>query len=154
MVVARSVDLQRGLDYLAGRPEIDMDQLTALGTSIYSHELIPFAVETRYRAIVLLSAGVPASEARAIPEANAIHFAPRISAPTLLINGRYDETLSIARDVEPLFFLFRQPKRLELLDGGHIPPLDAWVPMAREWLARAGTPAGGYLGVDSRHQDW
>jgi pimeloyl-ACP methyl ester carboxylesterase len=125
---------------LATRDEIDMTRLSAFGTSIYSREFVPFAVETRYQSFVFLAAGLPAAEARTIAQASAIHFIPRISGPTLVINGRYDETLSVRTEVEPLFALLAEPKRLVLLDGGHIPPLDAWVPVARDWLARTTPP--------------
>lgn len=137
LTVARTVDLQRGIEYLATRPELDMARLAAFSTSAYSNELIVLAVESRYRAIVLLSAGLPDTESTAAPEANAINFVPRITVPTLMLAGRYDELLSLSAEVEPLYRLFRSPKRLEVFDGGHIPPIAAWLPVARAWLEKA-----------------
>jgi formylglycine-generating enzyme required for sulfatase activity len=134
LLVHRAVDLQRGLDYLATRREIDMSRLAAFGTSIWSSELIPFAIEKRYRAIVLLSAGIPATEGEALPEANAVNFVPRVSPPTLVLLGRHDESMSYEAESEPLFALFTPPKSLRLFDGGHVPPLSAWVPVAISWL--------------------
>ena len=62
LTAARTIDLQRGIEYLRTRPDIDMARLAAFGTSSYSNELIVLAVESRYRAIVLLSAGLPVTE--------------------------------------------------------------------------------------------
>ena len=137
LTAARTIDLQRGIEYLRTRPEIDMARLAAFGTSSYSNELIVLAVESRYRAIVLLSAGLPVTENTALPEANAINFVPRVTAPTLIVAGRYDETLSLATEVEPLYRLIRAPKHLEVVDGGHIPPMALWLPVARTWLEKA-----------------
>jgi hypothetical protein len=137
LAVARTIDLRRGIEYLESRPEIDMARLAAFATSSYSNELIVLAVESRYRAIVLLSAGLPLTEGTAAAEANAINFLPRITAPTLVMAGRYDETLSLATEVEPLYQLLRAPKHFEVIDGGHIPPLALWLPVARTWLEKA-----------------
>jgi hypothetical protein len=133
-LVQRTIDLQRGLDYLATRPDIDFGRLAAFGTSIWSSEIIPFAIERRYRTIVLLAAGLPRTESRALPEANAINFVPRIAAPTLMLTGRYDESISWDAEGEPLYRLLPEPKSLRLFDGGHTPPLAAWVPVAMDWL--------------------
>ena len=137
LTVARTIDLQRGIEYLETRSEIDMARLAAFGTSSYSNELIVLAVESRYRAIVLLSAGLPVTESAAAPEASAINFMPRVTAPTLIVAGRYDETLSLATEVEPLYRLLRAAKHLEVIDGGHIPPMALWLPVARTWLEKA-----------------
>ena len=59
------------------------------------------------------------------------------AAPTLIVAGRYDETLSLAAEVEPLYQLLGAPKRLEVIDGGHIPPVALWLPLARTWLEKA-----------------
>ena len=124
----------RGVGLLATRPELDLGRRAAFGTSIWSAEIIPFAVERRYRTIVLLAAGLPRTESRALPEANAINFAPRIGAPTLMLIGRYDESISWDAEGEPLYRLLPEPKHVRLFDGGHTPPLAAWVPVATEWL--------------------
>jgi formylglycine-generating enzyme required for sulfatase activity len=118
ILVNRSIDLQRGLDYLATREEVDMASLAAFGTSIWSSELIPFAVERRYRAIVLLSAGLSAREGVSLPEASAINFVPRFNAPTLMLAGRHDETISYAVSAAPLLALLPEPKSIRLFDGG------------------------------------
>ncbi len=134
VLVQRAIDLQRGIDYLTTRPDLDASRIAAFGTSIWSSELIPFAVERRYRSIVLLAAGMPATEARALPEANAINFLPRFGAPTLMMLGRHDESISYRHEGEPAFALLPTPKRLQPFDGGHMPPLAAWIPVATAWL--------------------
>jgi pimeloyl-ACP methyl ester carboxylesterase len=143
VLVNRSVDLQRGLDYLATRPEIDMSRLAGWGTSIWSAELVPFAVEQRYRAIVLLAAGIPRTEITVAPEANAVNFVSRFGAPTLMLVGRHDESISYEAEAEPLFKLLPAPKSLRLFDGGHIPPVSMWIPVLADWLnARLGPVKG------------
>jgi pimeloyl-ACP methyl ester carboxylesterase len=86
--------------------------LVAFGTSIWSSELIPFAIETRYRALMLLPAGIPTSESDALAEANAVNFVPRIGTPTLVLSGRHDESLSYEAGAAPLFALLPSPKSL------------------------------------------
>jgi pimeloyl-ACP methyl ester carboxylesterase len=133
-IVTRAIDLQRGLDYLATRPEVDMNRLVGFGASIWSNELIGFGIEQRYRGVVFLASGVPSFESRALPEANAMHFVPRIRTPVLMMNGRFDESMSWDDEVEPLFRLLPEPKQLQAFDGGHMPPLKEWLPLVTGWL--------------------
>lgn len=48
--------------------------------------------------------------------------------------GRHDESLSYEAESAPLFALLPSPKSLRLFDGGHVPPLAAWIPVATAWL--------------------
>jgi hypothetical protein len=49
-------------------------------------------------------------------------------------HGRYDEDVALKTEAEPLYKLLREPKRLVLYDGGHIPPLGFFVPIMCGWL--------------------
>lgn len=69
-----------------------------------------------------------------LPEANPINFAPRIKPPKLLLNGKYDEASPYETEALPLYNLLCEPKRLALLDGGHVPPLEERVPVINKWL--------------------
>ena len=53
-----------------------------------------------------------------------MNFAPRITVPTLMINGRSDFSFRMETSQVPLFRLLGAPpdqKRHALLEGGHIP---------------------------------
>ena len=67
-----------------------------------------------------------------------INFAPRVRAPTLVLNGRYDFTQPPATS-QALFRLLGTPaadKRLVQSDGGHIPPLQDIMREVLDWLDR------------------
>ena len=61
------------------------------------------------------------------PEVDRLNFAPRIKAPVLMVNGRYDFTFPVASSQEPLFRLLGSPeqdKRHVLFDAAHDTLLD------------------------------
>ncbi|TVL96589.1 MAG: hypothetical protein CV087_23600 [Candidatus Brocadia sp. WS118] len=132
-VIHRVTEFSIGLDYLETRNEIDMEKLAYIALSKGTGSgLISPAVESRYCSVVLLACGLKPSEA--LPEANAINFVPYFKAPTLLLNGRYDEALPAETSARPLFNLLPEPKKLALVDGGHVPPIEERVPIINEWL--------------------
>jgi serine/threonine protein kinase/dienelactone hydrolase len=135
-VVGNATDLSRGLDYLATRGDIDLNRLAYYGYSRGAQEgLIYAAVENRYRSVALVAGGIaPFSDKRIIAEAAPSNFAPHIKAPKLLLNGRYDEVNPLKTQIEPLFKLLREPKRLHLYDSGHTPPFEIIVPVVNGWL--------------------
>jgi hypothetical protein len=51
-----------------------------------------------------------------------------------MIHGRYDEAHPLKTEAEPLFKLFREPKRLSIYEGGHIPSMETSVPIMNAWL--------------------
>lgn len=69
-----------------------------------------------------------------VAAANRINFAPRIAAPKMVLQGRYDETSPLESEAVPLFRLFKEPKRLQIYEGGHVPPLGVVVPAVQTWL--------------------
>jgi serine/threonine protein kinase len=132
IAINRVVDCRRGLDYLLGREEIDSDRLAYLGFSVSQSRLSLIGIETRYRAIVLMGAGrmLP----NLIPEADGANYLPHVKPPKLWIHGRHDEAVHFRTEAEPLYKLLSQPKRLALLDGGHLPPHEVYVPLINSWL--------------------
>ena len=74
------------------------------------------------------------SDAQTIAEANPINFAPHIRATKLMAHGRYDEDTSLKTMAEPLYKLLREPKRLVVYEGSHIPPLEILVTTINGWL--------------------
>ncbi len=135
MIINRITDVRHGLDYLATRDDVDAHRIAFFGPSSGAHiGLILAAVEDRYASVILQGAGLRQAEVQTIAEANPINFAPHIRAPKLMAHGRYDEDIALKTEAEPLYKLLREPKRLVLFEGGHIPPNELFVPLMNGWL--------------------
>ncbi|MEN3331201.1 MAG: eukaryotic-like serine/threonine-protein kinase [Blastocatellia bacterium] len=134
-IVGHAIDLSRGLDYLATRDDIDSSRIAYFGYSEGAEEgLVYTAVESRYKSVVLVAGGLPHSRARWIAEASPMSFASHIRAPKLMLSSRYDEAYPFKTDIEPLFKLLRDPKRLVVYEAGHTPPIETAVPVVNKWL--------------------
>ena len=101
--VQRYRDLGRSLDYLQSRLEIDRTKVAFLGASMGAAEGVIYTTlaQDRLRGVVFLDGGYfldapPAGGDQA-------EFAPRLRAPVLMVNGRYDFTFSLERAQNPLF---------------------------------------------------
>lgn len=128
-------DLRRGIDYLESRPDIDRSRIAFLGISNGANlGLILTAVENRYKSLVFESAGLEAEFRSRIAETSPINFASQIKTQKLVINGRFDETFPFNTDAKPLFELLREPKKIVIYDGGHIPSPEFFVPTVNSWL--------------------
>jgi pimeloyl-ACP methyl ester carboxylesterase len=92
------------------------------------------AVEPRFRSVVLVGGGIDERFGPTLPEASAINFAPRIAAPKLFLSGRYDEEHPWISRGLPLWRLLREPKRLTIVDGGHLPRDEERVPAINAWF--------------------
>lgn len=134
--VAEATDERRGLDYLETRKDVDASRIAFMNASISWQGIIFSAVEPRYRSVVFIGVGVYPDQAAWIPEANPVSFAPHVRPPKLVVNGRWDEDFAFKTEAEPLFKLLAEPKRLELYDGGHIPPPTLLVPPVNAFLDR------------------
>jgi formylglycine-generating enzyme required for sulfatase activity len=131
----RITDLRRGLDYLESRQDVDASRIAFFGPSAGAQiGLILAAVETRYRAVVLLGSGLSNEYRSWIPEANPVNFAAHIRAPKLLVQGRYDEDTPLKTAAEPLFRLMPEPKRLVVFEGVHMPPVELTLRTIGPWL--------------------
>jgi len=129
-----AAEYSRGLDYLETRDEIDMQKIAHIAFSAAGSGLIFPAIEDRYQSILLISSGLPTFITERLPESNPINFLPFYSAPVLTLAGRFDEINAIDTHVRPMFDLLPHPKRLEIVDSGHVPPLEMSVPIIRSWL--------------------
>jgi eukaryotic-like serine/threonine-protein kinase len=140
LVVHDTIDQRRGLDFLATRPELDGKKIAWFGVSKGGWDLVELGVEDRYATAVLLAAGVLKDDANKIAEANLVNFAPYIGRgkpgglPTLMLHGRYDESIPLKTAAEPLFRLLPEPKRMQVFDTGHFPAMELWVPVAKKWF--------------------
>ena len=127
-IVSRITELRRGLDYLATRKDIDASRIGFVGPSAGAQlGLMLSAIETRYRAVIMVGAGLPVRTVEWMPAANPANFASHIRPPKLILQGRYDEDTPLRTAAEPLYRLLAEPKRMVLYDGGHVPPLDLQV---------------------------
>jgi pimeloyl-ACP methyl ester carboxylesterase len=124
-LVGRVTDLRRGLDYLATRQDVDSARIAFFGPSAGGQlGLVLAAVEPRYRAVVLVGAGMPASDRDIFPDANPLNFAGHIRPPKLMFHGLYDEDTPLKTAGMPLFELLPSPKRRVTFAGGHVPTSD------------------------------
>jgi formylglycine-generating enzyme required for sulfatase activity/predicted Ser/Thr protein kinase len=134
VVVPRSTDMRRGLDYLETRSDLDASRIAYYHASPGGFPMSYLAVEDRYAAIVLQGAGIRNVEVTVRPAANPIDFAPLIRAPKLLVAGKYDEAIYFATEAMPLYNLFSDNKKLIPYDGGHRPEPDELQERVNPWL--------------------
>ena len=99
-------------------------------------------VEHRYRSVLFQGTGIRAREVSDAPAANRINFAPRISAPTMMLQGRYDDSAPLEIEARPIFRLLREPKRMEIYDGSHVPPTSVSIPILTKWFDETLGPVG------------
>jgi eukaryotic-like serine/threonine-protein kinase len=135
MMVNWTVDMQRGVDYLETRSDINPGKIVFWNDSSYNYASVIAAVERRYAAVILVSpGGYFESFGRLPPPVNPLRFAPHIRAPKLMLSGLYDDVTPRRTAVEPFFELLREPKKHANFDGGHIPPPEIAVPLINPWL--------------------
>jgi cephalosporin-C deacetylase-like acetyl esterase len=137
-VIAWSKDLGRSIDYLETRPDIDHNKLAYYGASwgAAMGAVLP-ALEYRLKALVLLCPGF--FLAKQSPEVDQLNFAPRVKAPVLLLNGRFDFIFPTHSSQEPMFRLLGTPdkdKRRVLYDTGHDIARTELIKEALNWLDR------------------
>jgi pimeloyl-ACP methyl ester carboxylesterase len=125
-LVAWSRDLGRSIDYLASRADIDSARLAFYGLSTGADAgIILTALESRLQASVLQGTGL---RDEPTPEIDPRNYAPRVTVPTLMVNGRYDFLMPFETAQQPLFELLGvrpEHKRHVALETGHaVPPAD------------------------------
>jgi eukaryotic-like serine/threonine-protein kinase len=124
MNLAWAKDLRRSVDYLDTRPDIDLDKLAFGGVSLGA-AIAPFlvALEPRFKTAVLVSGG---TRWKVAPEVDPWNYAPRVTVPILMINGRSDFNFPLESSQLPLFRAFGTPakhKKHVLFEGGHATPV-------------------------------
>lgn len=131
-------DLSRSVDYLETRPEIDSKKLAYMGLSRGAAiGPIMTAIESRFSASILLGGGFFLR--RRLPVSEAIHFAPHVKNPTLMVNGYDDFFFPYETSQKPMYSLLGVPqsdKKHMVLDAGHIPPRQAVIKEVLDWLDR------------------
>ena len=137
-VIDWSKDLGRSIDYLETRSDIDHSKLAYHGRSFGGAygALLP-ALDDRLKAVILTSSGFWLQ--RQLPEEDQINFAPRVRAPVLMLNGRFDYYFPQGSSQEPMFRLLGTPsehKRLVVYDAGHDLPRAETIKEELNWLDR------------------
>ncbi|HSG07542.1 MAG TPA: PhoPQ-activated protein PqaA family protein, partial [Longimicrobiales bacterium] len=120
-VIAWSKDLGRALDYAVTRPEVDPEKLGYFGIS-WGSAMAPIvtALEPRIRASVLIVGGLAMQKTQ--PMVDPFNFLPRVKAPTLLVNARYDSFFPVESSQRPFFAhlgLDESEKRLVITESNH-----------------------------------
>jgi serine/threonine protein kinase/formylglycine-generating enzyme required for sulfatase activity len=136
------IDMRRGLDYLVTRGDVDAQRIALFAPSVSGYPFILPAVEGRYRSVVFCGSSIRKYHLQWKPEVSPINFAPQIRQPKLMMHGRYDEAAPLKTEGEPLFKLYREPKRLFLYEGGHVPSQEVFVPALSAWLDETMGPVG------------
>lgn len=133
-----SKDLGRTIDYIETCTDLDHEKLAHYGLSsgAYLGFILP-AIEKRIKIVVLLSGG--AELYKKPPEVEEINYAPRVTVPTLMVSGRYDNVFPLETSQNPIFRLLgttEKDKRHAILDGGHLPARDEMIKEILDWLDR------------------
>ena len=121
MQVQQAKDFFRAVDYLETRPDIDMTRLGYYSLSMGAYfGPIPVSLEPRIKVAVFASAGMRYNYP---PEIQPANFAPRVTVPVLIINGRNDFQNPPESPARLLELLGTPPdrKKLVTLEGGHVP---------------------------------
>ncbi|MGA8216887.1 MAG: protein kinase [Candidatus Sulfotelmatobacter sp.] len=137
-VIAWSKDLGRSIDYLETRPDIDHNRLAYEGFSwgAAMAAILP-AVDQRFKALVLICPGFYLQ--KRLPEVDQLNFAPRVKAPTLMLNGRFDFLFPVGSSQEPMFRLLGTPKEeihRVVYGTSHDIPRDGMIKETLDWLDR------------------
>jgi len=123
LTVMWSKDLERTIDYLETREDIEHTRLAYYGFSLGAvYGPVFNAIDGRFQAAVLAGGGF---HGNVPPEIDAVNFAPRSRVPTLMINGKDDFLMPFKTSQQPFFDLLGTPvedKRHAVLEGGHLPP--------------------------------
>jgi eukaryotic-like serine/threonine-protein kinase len=133
-----SKDVGRSLDYLESRPDIAPDRLGYIGNS-WGAAMAPLflAVEPRIKVAVLIVGGFYLQPA--LPEADPVNFAPRVTVPVLMLNGRFDFFFPTESSQEPMFNLLgtaADRKRRVVYDTSHTIPRTELVREVVQWMDR------------------
>jgi len=137
-VVMWSKDLQRTVDYLETRSDIDRRRIGYLGRSWgAAMGTIMVATEPRLKLAIFHVGGFYFQHAR--PEAEAINFAPRVHVPSLMLNGRFDFFFPEQTSQRFMFDLIGVPadqKRWVVYNTSHALPRAETTQETLGWLDR------------------
>jgi len=133
----RGKDERRSIDYLATRDDIDMQKIAYFGISWGGFASpIMVAIEPRFKASVLVLAGLYIRNDE-LPETSGASYLPRVTIPTIMLNGKYDQTFPLETSQKPFFDLLGTPpehKKMILYNEGHSLPRNEMIKESLQWL--------------------
>lgn len=123
MTIQAVTDQRRGIDYLFSRPEVDTTKVGLLGGSMGGYYgTFVAGLEERFAAVVLTVTGAwpdGATDDPILRYGHTLNFAPRISAPVLMVNATGDGR----EGGEELFKAMPGPKKQIWYESSHyLPP--------------------------------
>ena len=128
-------DFRVSLDYLSTRDDINIGKLAFYGMSFGAAGGPIFgAVEDRISANIYVAGGLGPKEH---PEVQSVNFLPRVTAPTLIVNGVFDAAFIPDSNVKPMFDLLGTPehdKKLFFSESDHIPLRNDMIREITGWL--------------------
>lgn len=135
-VIMWAKDLQRSIDYLESRSDINTNALAYFGVS-WGAAMGPIimAVEERLKTGVLYIAGLAFQKSQ--PEVDPIHFLPRIKIPVLMLSGKYDHFFPYQTSQIPMFELMgtkTEHKKHIVHETGHFVPRIQLIKETLNWL--------------------
>jgi dienelactone hydrolase len=118
----RYQDVRQAVEYLVSRGDIDGSKLAYLGASAGAARApAVMSLEDRFRTAIILEGGLYLRPAGP-PETDNLNFLPRVRAPILMLNGRYDYTYPLETSQRPFFRWLGTPesdKRHVIYDAAH-----------------------------------
>jgi len=136
LTIQQVKDLQRSVDYVMSRRDLDHERLAYFGVSLGARlGAIALAIEKRFKAAVLWSGGFKSTPS--LPDNDEINYAPRVTTPVLMLNGRDDFTFPVDTSQVPMFNLLgtaAKDKEHVLFDGGHVFPFARIMKDSLDWL--------------------
>jgi dienelactone hydrolase len=129
-------DLRRSVDYLSTRTDIDSTRLALSGTS-WGGAMggLMMGIEPRFRAGILVVAGFPMTRPR--PEVDVLNFLPRVHAPVIMLNAKYDHFFPPETSQKPYFHWLGTPpadKKLVMHESGHFLLRSQMIGESLSWL--------------------
>ena len=134
-------DFSRSIDYLESRKDVDCEKLAYYGVSwgALMGSIFP-AIENRIKASILELGGFWSWPIfKEVPEVDQINFAPHITIPTLMLNGRYDNFMPLDASQKSMFNLLGTQdthKFHRLYEAGHLLPRNEKIKEILDWLDR------------------
>ena len=137
-MVMWSKDVGRSVDYLESRSDIAKEKIGYIGLSA-GGALAPvfLAIERRFSLGVIYMGGI--QQQPSLPEADTVNFAPRVTAPVLMLNGQFDYFFPTVSSQEPLFRLLGTPaehKRRVVYKAAHDIPRTDMIKEVVSWMEK------------------
>ena len=140
--IQQATDTRRAIDYLHTRTQVDTARIAVMGESMGGFIGIRAAgLDARLAGLVLVvaAAGEFPTTGPFGQFANSLNFAPRVSAPVLMVNATEDEYATKAA-VEELYAALPQPKKLVWHQSGHLILMPAQQRIILPWLEKHLSP--------------